>query len=95
MGPQNFEKRWCLGIGTLLTQRICRQAAGKGHSFVSLTTFHELTWNTPFYLRICFEKIPARLPSPTLNSVLADELLRGLNLAGRAGSHLAQRGAAE
>jgi GNAT superfamily N-acetyltransferase len=67
------------GLGKRLVIAVCRWAAAKGYSWVTLTTFRDVPWNMPFYARLGFEEIPAEELSPALLSVIDDETRRGLD----------------
>jgi GNAT superfamily N-acetyltransferase len=67
------------GLGKRLVIAVCRWAAAKGYSWVTLTTFRNVPWNMPFYARLGFEEIPAEELSPALLTVIDDETRRGLD----------------
>jgi GNAT superfamily N-acetyltransferase len=71
------------GLGTRLVTTVCEWARFAGHDRVTLTTFRDVPWNMPFYLRLGFEEIPSRELGPVLESVLRDEARRGLDPARR------------
>lgn len=42
------------GIGTALVEACCSEAAARGHEELTLTTFANVPWNAPYYLRLGF-----------------------------------------
>ena len=51
------------GLGRRLVDYACERAAERGLPRVTLTTFAEVPWNAPLYLRYGFEVLPPdRLP---------------------------------
>jgi len=71
------------GLGTGLVEVVCQWARGRGLPAVTLTTFRDVPWNSPFYARLGFEEIPALEMTPGLIDILADEAARGLETARR------------
>lgn len=67
------------GLGRRLVLAICAWAETAGYPSVTLTTFRDVPWNMPFYVRLGFEVIPPDELSPALNSVVQDETRRGLD----------------
>ena len=67
------------GLGKALIQAVCARAAAVGDRSVTLTTFRDVPWNMPFYVRLGFELIPPDDLSPALRAVLDDETRRGLD----------------
>ena len=67
------------GLGRRLVITVCRWAATKGYSWVTLTTFRDVPWNMPFYARLGFEEIPPEELSTALLSVIDDATRRGLD----------------
>jgi GNAT superfamily N-acetyltransferase len=66
------------GIGTRLLETVCAWAADAGHAAVTLSTFRDVPWNAPFYMRHGFRNVdPARV-SPAHVQLVADEQARGL-----------------
>ncbi|MGX7345550.1 GNAT family N-acetyltransferase [Acetobacter pasteurianus] len=65
------------GIGTALLYTACSWAKAYQLSAVTLTTFRELPWNTPFYTRLGFKILPESLINPRLAAVLQDEVESG------------------
>ena len=66
------------GLGTRLMHAVCEWAGERGYRRVTLTTFRDVPWNMPFYVRLGFEEIPEPLLTPALRSILEDEARRGL-----------------
>lgn len=71
------------GLGTGLVEAVCASAIAAGYRCITLTTFRDLPWNMPFYVRLGFEVIPPDEVSPVLQAVLQDETRRGLDPARR------------
>lgn len=45
------------GIGTALVGACCAEAAARGHEELTLTTFANVPWNAPYYLRLGFSVV--------------------------------------
>ena len=71
------------GLGRGLVEAVCASAKAAGSRCVTLTTFRDVPWNMPFYVRLGFEVIPPDELSPALHAVLQDETRRGLDPARR------------
>ena len=71
------------GLGRGLVEAVCVSAVAAGYCCVTLTTFRDLPWNMPFYVRLGFEVIPPDELSPALRAVLQDETRRGFDPARR------------
>jgi GNAT superfamily N-acetyltransferase len=67
------------GLGTRLVAAMCTWAARTGYPAVTLTTFRDVPWNMPFYLRRGFEVVPACELTTELLHVVEDETRRGLD----------------
>jgi GNAT superfamily N-acetyltransferase len=67
------------GIGTHLVKTVCDWATVNGYRNVTLTTFRDVPWNRPFYMRVGFEEVPSSELTPELLSVIEDEVRRGLD----------------
>src|SRR5262245_12532382 len=67
------------GLGTKLVMRVCEWSAKAGYRSVSLTTFRDVPWNMPFYVRLGFNVVPDSELSPALRGVVDDERRRGLD----------------
>jgi GNAT superfamily N-acetyltransferase len=66
------------GIGRTLVAVAKAAAAARGMSSLTLTTFREVPWNAPYYMRLGFEVIPTGSLSRRLRDLLAEEADRGL-----------------
>jgi GNAT superfamily N-acetyltransferase len=71
------------GVGTSLVSHVCRWAASAGYLWVTLTTFRNVPWNMPFYLRLGFRVVDARDYTPVLSAIVDDEGRRGLDSSRR------------
>jgi GNAT superfamily N-acetyltransferase len=71
------------GLGRRLVTAVCEWAAEAGMHRVTLSTFREPRWNMPFYASLGFEALPPECWSDALRNVVADEVRRGLDPAGR------------
>jgi GNAT superfamily N-acetyltransferase len=67
------------GLGTRLVKTVCDWAARYGCASVTLSTFRDVPWNMPFYARLGFEVVPPHEWSGQLESIMADEVHRGLD----------------
>jgi len=67
------------GLGTKLVLAVCAWAARAGYRSVTLTTFRDVQWNMPFYVRLGFEEISSEDLTAALLSVIEDETHRGLD----------------
>ncbi len=66
------------GIGTQLVDTVCEWASSQGFSTITLSTFRDVPWNGPFYVRRGFRTLaPAEL-SPALREVRAREERLGI-----------------
>lgn len=68
------------GIGRDLLDRAVRWARDEGFRGVTLTTFHDIPWNAPFYGRVGFEMVSD--PGPELAAIRAHERETGLDAMG-------------
>ncbi len=66
------------GIGAGLIDRAGAWAAGRGLGSLTLTTFSEVGWNAPYYLRLGFTIIEPAEQGPALARRVADEAAGGL-----------------
>ena len=66
----DFSRR---GIGTALVQTVVAWARTKGYPTLTLTTFHHLPWNAPFYQRLGFEQLPVPVPKAELEALRQQE----------------------
>jgi GNAT superfamily N-acetyltransferase len=71
------------GLGTMLVMAVCAWAASARFQAVTLTTFKDVPWNMPFYVRLGFEVISPQELSPALRSRMEDEARRGLDTVNR------------
>jgi len=67
------------GIGTQLVRTVCVWATANDYRNVTLTTFRDVPWNMPFYLRLGFEEVPSSELTPALVFLMNDEIRRGLD----------------
>jgi GNAT superfamily N-acetyltransferase len=67
------------GLGTKLVLKVCDWAASNGYAAVTLTTFRDVPWNMPFYVRLGFSSVANEHLSPALRAVVDDEVRRGLD----------------
>ena len=67
------------GVGRALVAAVCEWADSRGFKAVSLTTFRDIAFNMPFYLRLGFEEISGSELRSALAEVLRDEVQRGLD----------------
>jgi GNAT superfamily N-acetyltransferase len=72
------------GLGAQLVSQVCHWAASNGYASVTLTTFQDVPWNLPFYVRLGFEVVPAEQLSPALRAIVEVETGRGLDPSRRA-----------
>ena len=66
------------GVGTQLVKAVIQQAGCRKLSGVTLTTFQDLPWNAPFYMRLGFHILPRSELSPMLCDILAQEANLGM-----------------
>lgn len=71
------------GVGRRLVAHAEDWARTAGHSRVTLTTFTDVPWNAPYYLRLGYRTIPADELGPELAEVRAEEARSGLDVWGR------------
>ena len=50
------------GIGTALLGAVCDWGTSQGYSAVTLTTYRDVPWNGPFYLRLGFRAVSELTP---------------------------------
>ena len=71
------------GLGAKLVREVCHWAAANGYGAVTLTTFRNVPWNSPFYSRLGFDVVvPEHLSAP-LRAAVEDETRRGLDASQR------------
>lgn len=78
------------GIGKQLVRQAYAYAAKHGLAGLTLTTFHDVPWNAPWYAKLGFQAI-LTLPGSRLESVLALEGRIGLPVERRTAMRLAVR----
>lgn len=66
------------GIGTALMRQAMVEAETRAYPRVTLTTFHDLPWNAPFYQRLGFSVLQGEELSEPLRRVLAMEKALGM-----------------
>ena len=71
------------GLGTKLIRQVCQWAASNGYGAVTLTTFRDVPWNSPFYSRLGFDVVAPEHLSRSLRATVEDETRRGLEPSGR------------
>jgi len=69
-----------LGIGRSLLDGAIRWAQGQGLAGITLTTFRDVPWNAPFYVRVGFIEVVD--PAPGLAAIREEERERGLDAMG-------------
>ena len=71
------------GIGRGLIEHVCGWAAAQGFPAVTLTTYRDVPWNGPLYLRYGFEPLSHEELSPELRGIRTAERVRGLDVRPR------------
>jgi GNAT superfamily N-acetyltransferase len=66
------------GVGRFLIAKGEQWAGQQGHSAVTLTTFRDLPWNAPAYLRLGYGFMDAGMAGPMLTDILENERALGL-----------------
>jgi predicted N-acetyltransferase YhbS len=61
------------GLGTALVDVVMAWARDRGATFVTLTTFRDVSWNGPWYERRGFRVDPGAATEPGLEHVVAGE----------------------
>ena len=67
------------GLGGRLVKAVCEWARTAGYRSVTLTTFRDVPFNMPFYVRLGFEVIPLGEIGTALRAIIDDETRRGLD----------------
>lgn len=67
------------GIGAALVERVCTWARDCGHGAITLTTYRDVPWNAPAYLRLGFVPLADDELGPELAARRRDERARGLD----------------
>jgi GNAT superfamily N-acetyltransferase len=70
-------------VGRALIEESARWAATAGLAGLTLTTFAEVPWNAPYYLRCVFEIVPESLLTPGLREIRRAEAARGVDVWAR------------
>jgi GNAT superfamily N-acetyltransferase len=71
------------GAGGRLVEAVCAHAASIGSAAVTLTTFRDVPWNGPWYLRRGFTVLDPAEWGPELAALVAHERELGIELAPR------------
>jgi ribosomal protein S18 acetylase RimI-like enzyme len=66
------------GIGTALVKTICSWAKLQNYSIVSLSTFHHIEWNAPFYEKLGFRILDEAGLSEGFQQIRREEAKAGL-----------------
>jgi GNAT superfamily N-acetyltransferase len=66
------------GIGRAMLETAIGDARTRGLRAVTLTTFRDVGWNAPFYVRLGFQTLDAGEPDERLAEALRHEARRGL-----------------
>ena len=66
------------GVGALLVEAALAWSRAAGHPAVTLTTYRDVRWNGPWYVRLGFVAIPEDALTPGLRGIRAWERERGL-----------------
>ncbi|MFJ3977301.1 GNAT family N-acetyltransferase [Streptomyces sp. NPDC090021] len=67
------------GIGRSLLEHLASVAVGEGVPALTLTTFAEVPWNAPYYVRCGFRPLAAEALAPGLREIRAREAAHGLD----------------
>ena len=65
--------------GAALVEHLGAWSAGRGHPALTLTTFRDVAWNGPYYVRCGFRTLADGEIGPGLRAIRADEAARGLD----------------
>jgi GNAT superfamily N-acetyltransferase len=71
------------GVGAALVEAVEEYALKGDRTEITLTTFRDVPWNAPFYVRIGFEAIPEQELDAELTRRLSDETALGLERSRR------------
>ncbi len=66
------------GLGKRLIEAACGWATAQNHRRLTLTTFHDIPWNAPFYERLGFCLLPETAWTPGLRELMRHEEEIGL-----------------
>jgi GNAT superfamily N-acetyltransferase len=67
------------GLGARLVEDLVARARADGHHAVTLTTFVDVPWNGPYYVRLGFRPLADDELGPGLRAVRRVEIARGLD----------------
>jgi len=67
------------GVGRSLLEHAARRAAAEGVPALTLTTFTEVPWNAPYYLRCGFQVLDESRWTPGLHAIRRREAAHGLD----------------
>ncbi len=73
--PEHARRR----LGAALLDRVEAWAVERGLRGLTLTTFAQVPWNAPYYVRLGFEVVPDQQLSEGLRHIRDEEAARGLN----------------
>jgi len=76
------------GVGRALLRHVVEWARDHGLQAVTLTTFHKVAWNAPFYAREGFQVVEGDALDAPLEALLASEADRGLRAEDRCAMRL-------
>ncbi len=71
------------GLGRRLIEAVAAWAKGEGLRAITLTTFRDIPWNAPYYVRIGFRPLAAVELSAELRAISAAEAAAGLPVSER------------
>lgn len=71
------------GIGSALIERAIDWATKAGLGAMTLTTFSEVAWNGPFYLKLGFFEVEPAEVGPELARIRSREIANGVDIAPR------------
>jgi GNAT superfamily N-acetyltransferase len=72
------------GLGRALIERAAQAAAERGRPALTLTTFVDVPWNGPYYLRLGFRFLGTHEETPGLQAIRRHETAAGLDAWPRA-----------
>lgn len=71
------------GVGSLLVHKIFDWGVRRGYDAITLTTFRDLAWNGPLYVRLGFVALTDTECGPELLLIRAEERSRGIDVLPR------------
>jgi GNAT superfamily N-acetyltransferase len=71
------------GIGSALVEIVCDWVQLQGYPTLSLSTFHNLPWNAPFYSKLGFQMLDESELSIVFKQIRQQELEAGLPISNR------------